>query len=221
MATSKEHVMTPAMYRELRPQFLLAALGAVLVGLAYLVLPEKFVAVPGFVPLVVIGVVLAPLAYTIFLHPEPHRIHHLAHLLRLVLQTLLTLSLLSSLALYIALLPSYNQGGGLILRAAALLWVSNILIFASWYWEIDGNGPVKRHLHGHVASDFLFPQQSADMPFVPGFVDYLFLAFNFATALSPADTAPLTPRAKLLMMAEALISLTILVLLVARSVNIF
>ena len=56
---------------------------------------------------------------------------------------------------------------------------------------------------------------------MPGFVDYLFLAFNFATALSPADTAPLTWRAKLLMMAEALISGTILVLLVARSVNIF
>ena len=55
---------------------------------------------------------------------------------------------------------------------------------------------------------------------IPGYVDYLFLAFGFATALSPADTAPLTPRAKLLMMAEALISLTIIVVLIGRSINI-
>jgi uncharacterized membrane protein len=106
------------------------------------------------------------------------------------------------------------------LRAGVLLWLSNILVFAVWYWEIDGDGPVHRHQRGHPAADFLFPQQSMDRPFAPGFVDYLFLAFGFATALSPADTAPLTPRAKLLMMSEALISITIIALLVARSVNI-
>jgi hypothetical protein len=221
MAGQKEHVMTPAMYRELRPQLVLASIGAVLVGAAYLLLPAKLAAVPRWLPLVIVAVVLVPLVYVIFLHPEPHRIHHIARMLRLVLQTLLTLALLSSLVLYVSLLPTIENNGGRILRPAALLWISNILIFASWYWEIDGDGPVKRHIHGHVATDFLFPQQTAGMPFVPGFVDYLFLAFNFATALSPADTAPLTWRAKLLMMAEALISGTILVLLVARSVNIF
>jgi hypothetical protein len=221
MATKREHVMTPAMYRELRPQLALSSLGAILVGVAYLLQPDNVVAAPRWLPLMVIGVVLIPLYFVIFLHPEPLRVHPIAHLLRLTLQTLLTLGLLSSLALYIVSLSSIQNGGGRLLRPAALLWVSNILIFASWYWEIDGDGPVKRHQRGHVATDFLFPQQTADMSFVPGFVDYVFLAFNFATALSPADTAPLTQRAKLLMMAEALISLSILVLLVARSVNIF
>jgi hypothetical protein len=95
------------------------------------------------------------------------------------------------------------------------------LIFSVWYWEIDGDGPARRHVKGHSLADFLFPQYTIGVTFAPGFVDYVFLAFNFATALSPADTAPLTPRAKLPMMAEALISLSILVLLVARSVNIF
>ncbi len=216
-----EHPMTPAMYRELQPQWALASVGAVFVGIAYFLLPTSVVAAPRWLPLVLVGVVLLPTSIVVALHPQPQRVHPIAHILRLVLQSLLTLALLSSLALYIAVLPSIQNGGGRLLRPAALLWASNILIFASWYWEIDGDGPVRRHVRGHIASDFLFPQQSSGITFVPGFVDYLFLAFNFATALSPADTAPLTARAKLLMMAEALISGSILILLVARSVNIF
>src|SRR5262249_53771940 len=109
--------------------------------------------------------------------------------------------------------------GGL-LQAGALLWISNILVFAVWYWEIDGDGPVHRHQRGHPVVDFMFPQQATGRPFGPGFVDYLFLAFCFATALSPADTSPLTHRAKLLMMAEAVLSISVTVLVVARSVNI-
>jgi len=216
-----DHPMTPAMYGELRPQLALASTGAVLVGVAYILLPANVVAVPRWLPLAVVAVVLVPLSYFVLFHPQPQRAHPIARILRLVLQSLLTLALLSSIALYIAALPSIQNGGGRLLRPAALLWASNVLIFASWYWEIDGDGPVRRHMRGHVATDFLFPQQTAGMSFVPGFVDYLFLAFNFATALSPADTPPLTRRAKLLMMAEALISGSILVLLVARSVNIF
>jgi hypothetical protein len=220
-APKGEQALTPAMYHELRPQLALASGGAVLVGVAYFLLPEQVIALPRWLPLAVVALVLVPLFFFIYLHPQPHRAHRVGRIIRLVLQSLLTLALLSSLALFLAALPTLTSGGGRILRPAVLLWVSNILIFASWYWELDGDGPVKRHARGHVAGDFLFPQQSTGMAFAPGFVDYLFLAFNFATALSPADTAPLTPRAKLLMMAEALISLSILVLLVARAVNIF
>ena len=95
-------------------------------------------------------------------------------------------------------------------------------MFATWYWEIDGGGPRKRLIAGHQAADFQFPQQIGGNTsgWAPGFIDYLFLAFCSATALSPADTMPLARRAKLLMMGEALISLLILFLLVARAVNI-
>lgn len=55
---------------------------------------------------------------------------------------------------------------------------------------------------------------------MPGFVDYVFLAFCYATTHSPTDMAPLASRAKLLMMAEALLSFAITVLLIARSINI-
>ncbi len=110
----------------------------------------------------------------------------------------------------------------ILLRSAALLWGFNILVFALWYWEIDGGGPYKRHLAGHQATDFMFPQQADGNKtgWVSHFFDYLFLAFTGATALSPADTYPLTPLAKALMMMEAVLSMTIIVLLAARAVNI-
>jgi hypothetical protein len=110
-----------------------------------------------------------------------------------------------------------------LLRAAALLWASNILVFGLWYWQIDGGGPLKRHLSQHQAADFMFPQQAEGNPgrWVPHFLDYLFLAFTASTALSPADTFPLTRPAKMLMMVESIIAMTIIVLLAARAVNIF
>lgn len=212
----KSHGLTPAMYDELRPQFLLATLAGLLIGGAYLLLPENLTVGPSWLVLALNAVVLLPLLLTVYIRPLPHRV---GRAVRATLQVVLTLALLSSVVLYVTGLRAVESGGNL-LRSAAMLWASNILIFAGWYWEIDGDGPVSRHKRGHPAIDFQFPQQAAGRPFVPGFIDYLFLAFCFATALSPADTAPLTPRAKLFMMAEAIISLVVLVLLVARSVNI-
>ena len=195
---------------------MLASLGALAMGVAYLFLPDQLTVGPSWLELAIAAVVLAPLLYTVYFRPLPH---HVGRAIRTVLQVALTVALLSSLALLVTHLPTLH-GGGQLLRAATLLWLSNVLIFSVWYWEIDGDGPVARHKRGHPAADFQFPQQAAGRPFAPGFVDYLFLAFCFATALSPADTSPLTARAKLLMMAEAVISMLILVLLVARSVNI-
>jgi hypothetical protein len=202
---------------DLRLQLLLGSLGAALVGVAYLWLPGVLTVGPNWLLLAIDAVVLLPLLITAFFRPLPLKV---ARLVRGALQVVLTLALFTSMGLYVVHLPQFKGGVGL-LRPAALLWISNILIFAVWYWEIDGDGPVVRKQRGHPAVDFLFPQQArGHAAWGPGFVDYLFLAFCFATALSPADTAPLTARAKLLMMVEAIISLLILVLLVSRSVNI-
>jgi hypothetical protein len=232
-----------ALHREIRPQLALAALGALLVGIAYLLLPDSLTVGPNWLLLAIEAVVLLPLTVSAFLRPLPPM---LVRGMRTALQVALTLALLTSLTLLVVNLPDFQRGAQ-VLRPAALLWVSNILIFAVSYWELDGGGPAKRHVRGHQAGDFLFPQYAVptlaplsdhapaakpapDQPpqvhptrsrrWIPGYVDYLFLAFGFATALSPADTAPLTPRAKLLMMAEALISLTIIVVLIGRSINI-
>ncbi len=219
--TAKPVAERSAVPAGLRPQFLLETLAAFAIGAAFLGLPAGLTIGPNWLALALSVVVLGPLVIIGFFEKPKY---HIARWMRAGIQVLLTAALLSSVVLLVIHLPdssfqsSFAAGG--LLRAGVLLWLSNILVFAVWYWEIDGDGPVHRHQRGHPAADFLFPQQSMGRPFAPGFVDYLFLAFGFATALSPADTAPLTPRAKLLMMSEALISITIIALLVARSVNI-
>jgi hypothetical protein len=110
-----------------------------------------------------------------------------------------------------------------LLRDAALIWLVNILTFSLWYWEIDGGWPGRRHHEGYRNPDFGFPQAapepSASAPWLPHYVDYLFLAFNTSTAFSPTDTLVLSVRAKLLMMTQALISLTVLAIIAARAIN--
>jgi hypothetical protein len=217
----KGHGLSSAAYDELKPQLVLATIAALLIGVAYLLLPPELRVgsnvLPNWLLLAIDAVVLLPLLYSLYFRPLPHTV---SRLIRTALQVVLTLALLSSVVLLALRLPGIETGGGTLLRSAALLWMSNVLIFSVWYWEIDGDGPVVRHTRGHPAIDFQFPQQVSGAKFAPGFVDYLFLAFCSATALSPADTMPLTQRAKLLMMAEAILSMVLLVLLIGRSVNI-
>ena len=203
------------------PQLVAAGIGALMVGMLYLVLPPTLTLGFNWLVLVATLVLLAP-ALVIVLMPEHGPTHHLVRKFTLCLLFVLTAALLGSLGLLIHILPTLDKGGLSLLKPAVLLWSCNVLIFAIWYWEMDGDGPIHRRKHHHEAADFQFPQQVGgnDKSWVPGFVDYLFLAFCSATALSPADTMPLTRRAKLLMMAEAMISMLILVLLVSRSINI-
>ncbi|HVV46160.1 MAG TPA: hypothetical protein VHC72_13190 [Bryobacteraceae bacterium] len=140
-----------------------------------------------------------------------------------------TIALASSLGLLVLRLPDIRSSGEL-LQAAVELWLSNILVFASWYWRLDGGGPNARdRRHTHQSGAFLFPQMtlSAELrktlgqhPWNPGFVDYLFLAFNASTAFSPTDVPVLTRWAKVMMMIQSAISLGSLALVAARAVNI-
>jgi len=117
-----------------------------------------------------------------------------------------------------------------LLASAAALWVSNILVFASWYWRLDAGGPHARDLTpGHTDGAFLFPQMAmhpeakraaGEHEWAPTFVDYLFLAFNTSTAFSPTDVPVLSRWAKALMMLQAVISLLVVALVAARAVNI-
>jgi uncharacterized membrane protein len=106
------------------------------------------------------------------------------------------------------------------------LWIANILVFALWYWKLDGGGPLRREdPNSESKSSFLFPQMTGrgdgKVPrWNPHFVDYLFLAFNTSTAFSPTDTAVLSRSAKLATMLQSIISLTIVALIAARAVNI-
>jgi hypothetical protein len=194
-------------------------IGILAVGIIYAVLPPNLRIGPNWLLLVIEAVMLLPLVITIWVRPVfSHRAIRASFL---ILLGLLTLALIIGVVLLIITLPADKHATNL-LRSAALLWSFNVLVFALWYWEIDGGGPLKRHLSGHQAADFMFPQQAKGNTsgWAPHFLDYLFLAFTGATALSPADTYPLTRTAKALMMIEAIISVTVIVILVGRGVNI-
>jgi hypothetical protein len=105
-----------------------------------------------------------------------------------------------------------------------LIWLTNFLIFALWYWELDRGGPGKRAAGHDEAPDFLFPQMTDDriepMDWRPMFIDYTYVSLTNATAFSPTDTMPLTAMAKMIMGVQALVSLVTLGLVVSRAVNI-
>lgn len=209
----------PDEFRRDRIPFWEAALGIFAVGVLYAFLPQRLLIGPGWLLLVIEAIFLFPIMLTIL--TERGLPHKAIRPLLLTLLGILTLAQASSITLLLVTLPT-NTLAVVLLRAAALLWCANVLLFGLWYWQIDGGGPVKRHEAGHQAADFMFPQQAGGnlTSWVPRFPDYLFLAFTASTALSPADTYPLTRQAKMLMLVEALLSMLIIVLLAGRAVNI-
>ena len=152
-----------------------------------------------------------------------------ARLLGLVLSVVITAFMIYAVIFLVIKTLDGSIQGKAVLQSAALLWLTNILVFAIWYWRLDAGGPHARsQTVGHREGAFFFPQMAMDdetrqatkmTDWEPGFVDYLFLAFNTSTALSPADTGALSRWAKAIMMSQSLISLAIVVLLAARAVN--
>ncbi|WP_149400985.1 hypothetical protein [Dictyobacter arantiisoli] len=200
----------------------ISTIAALLFGALYAILPEWITVGPSWILLVIELIIILPGTIAYWLnHPFSIRTNRI---LAFVLLGIITVSLISGIVLLVVTLPQRQQGIQAIglLRTGTLLYLCNILVFALWYWEIDGDGPHKRFQAGHQASDFLFPQQidGNSWGWAPHFVDYLFLAFTGATALSPTDTYPLTRPAKCLMMIEAIIAMTILTILIGRAINI-
>jgi len=201
-------------------QLIVACCSSVLVSLLYFALPDKISIGPQWLIAALTGIIVLILIAGLILH-ERMNVHYLIHFSVYALMAIDSLAVVGSLVLLMTHLPSFPSGKEL-LKPAILLWSCMVLVFSLWYWRVDGGGPIHRRHSGHIAGDFLFPQQANGNQgtWAAGFVDYLFLAFCSATALSPADVQPLSQRAKLLMMVEAVMSMLILVLLVARSVNI-
>jgi hypothetical protein len=161
---------------------------------------------------------------------QRHSVGDLRRMLRrlaLVLTAVITLMNSGALIRLIAAMLSGHAGTGRTLLLDSLnIWVTNVVLFALWFWALDRGGPAAKGLVLEQKNDFLFAQQQTTFAHTqfpnwsPGFVDYLFLAFTTATAFSPADTLPLTVRAKLLMMAESAISLATIALVASRAVGI-
>ena len=195
------------------------------VGVLYYALPSALTFGPDWLVLVLVMILMTP---AVFLSRTEH--WRVTQVLGYLATGVVTLALIASLALLVARLPSHKENPLQLLSSAAALWVSNLLVFASWYSRLDAGGPFQRDLRGsHTDGAFLFPQmmlepelrkEMGEDEWSPGFIDYLFLAFNTSTAFSPTDVPVLSRWAKGLMMIQSAISLATLALLAARAVNI-
>lgn len=129
------------------------------------------------------------------------------------------------LALIGSLVSGDELSGGQLLAKGVIIWTTNTITFGLWFWNVDQGGPQRRLERNPPPPDFLFPQWSdpgvAEPDWRPRLFDYMYVAATNAIAFSPTDTLPLTRVAKQLMLAEAVISVGTVLLVIARSVNIF
>ncbi|MGH9103873.1 MAG: hypothetical protein ACRDYD_12960 [Acidimicrobiales bacterium] len=133
-------------------------------------------------------------------------------------------NLISLVLLVRSILRGSSASGSQLVVAAVQIYVTNVLLFALWFWELDRGGPGARMRQDHREPDFLFPQmvtpEAAPRSWTPGFTDYLYVSFTNATAFSPTDTMPLTPTSKMLMLVESVAALLTVAVVAARAVNI-
>ncbi len=200
-----------------------AVLGVLGIGGLAFALPPRLSLGPNWLLLLVVIVLLIP---TLAAHRTGRL--RLNFALGLLLSAIVTAAMVWSLAMLIAGLPSKRETPIELLRAAIALWFTNVLVFASWYWRLDAGGPHARNdRQFHTVGDFLFPQMNLPPALAqhyrhwkPGFVDYLFLAFNASTAFSPTDVSIVSRWAKALMMLQSMVSLGTIAILAARAINI-
>ena len=218
MSDSTEHVDQP----EPRWQVILAV---VAIGGIYLALPPWFTVGPTWLLPALIVVLLIPTVVT-------HRMgrHSLNHALGIVINAIITLALIGSVILLVGAIPVHKQAPLSLLLSGAELWLTNVLVFALWYWRLDGGGPTVRDRRREFGSrSFMFPQMQIEKiergrfsveRWRPNFVDYLFIAFTTSSTFGPTDAPVLARWAKALTMCQIFISLSIVVLLISRAVGI-
>ncbi len=218
MSASRQHIDKP----EPRGQALLAVLA---IGAIYLALPPNLVLGPIWLLPTLIVILLAPTVLS-------HRVgrYSLNRTLGMIINGITTLALIGSVILLVRTLPTHRSSPLQLLRSGGLLWLTNVIVFALWYWRLDGGGPTKRHKEKKFGStSFLFPQmqipqderaQFACAHWRPRFVDYLFVAFTQSSTFGPTDSPLLARWAKVLAMIQILISLTIVVLLISRAIGV-
>jgi hypothetical protein len=191
----------------------------------YMALPKELIIGPAWLLPVLVVVLLVP---TVFAHRTGR--HSLNHVLGIVISAIITFGLIASVVLLVATIPEGKGSALALLRSGGALWLTNVLVFALWYWRLDGGGPRRRETEQAFGSrSFVFPQMQIEKMerktfgvdgWRPGFLDYLFIAFTTSSTFGPTDAPVLTQWAKLLTMTQIFISLTIMVLLISRAVGV-
>jgi uncharacterized membrane protein len=187
-----------------------------------LLLPDRLSAgphwlIPGIEALMLVSLLVA----------SPQRIedrHRTRRRIALSLSALASLANGISLVLLSRLLLEHNPSDGhSLILSGALIWLTNIMLFSLWYWEIDRGGPGTRAGGHDGPPDFLFPQMTEPelcKGWRPQFADYLYVSLTNAIAVSPTDTMPLSINVKMIMGLQSLVSLVTIGLVISRAVNI-
>lgn len=193
----------------------------VCVGL-YVVLPNRLVVGPRWLLPVLIALPLIPLSATKHRHPnEAPWVRQFT----IFLIAVITLANVTSMALLVhhLLVAHVSQGRNLIYSAVSV-WLTNVIIYGLWFWEIDRGGPHRRAGGLGRWPDIQFPQMEnpplAPVNWRPSFIDYLYTSFANGTSFAPADAMPLTAQAKALFATESMVSLITIAVVAARAVNI-
>jgi hypothetical protein len=201
-----------------------AIAAVVAIGAIYLALPSTVVVGPIWLLPTVIVVLLVPTVVS-------HRVgkQSLNRTLGFIINGITTLALIGSVILLVRALPSHRGTPLQLLRSGGLLWLTNVIVFALWYWRLDGGGPTLRHKQNKFGStSFLFPQMQVPHDervqfecarWRPHFIDYLFVAFTQSSTFGPTDAPLLARWAKVLAMVQIFISLGIVVLLISGAVG--
>jgi hypothetical protein len=218
MITLREHIDRP----EPRGQAVLAFLAICAI---YLALPRNLVIGPIWLLPTLIVVLLVPTVVS-------HRVgrQSLNRTLGFVINGITTLALMGSVILLVRALPAHREPPVQLLRSGGLLWLTNVIVFALWYWRLDGGGPTLRQKQKKFGStSFLFPQMQIPHDergqfecdrWRPRFIDYLFVAFTQSSTFGPTDSPLLARWAKILAMVQIFISLSIVVLLISQAVGV-
>jgi hypothetical protein len=199
-----------------------ASLAIVAALVLYVTLPTHLVLGPRWLVPALELALLIPLTFI-----APRRTHDEAPWRRvaaIAIIAIINAANVASLVFLVNFLIHNRATGAELLYSSTAIWLTNIVVFALWYWELDRGGPRRRLSASPHNADFLFPQMvtadAAPPGWRPRFVDYFFIAFTNATAFSPTDALPLTASAKMLMAVQALTSLLTIALVAARAVNI-
>jgi len=224
-AKGVERQMVPAWRRATDGEHRLPVAAAVTLAIALQLVLPKHLAIrptwllPSLEGLLLVGLIVA----------NPRRINRTSTTLRAASVSLIALISLAnawSSAELIKGLVNGTEGdhASLLLSRGASVYITNILVFALWYWEWDRGGPVARARGLRPFPDFLFPQMAqpelAPPDWTPTFLDYLYVSFTNAAAFSPTDTMPLSRWAKMLMLLQSAVALLTVAFVVARAVNI-
>jgi hypothetical protein len=202
------------------------ALAIIVVAGLHVILPARYRVQPAWV---VPAVLLALLAVLIV--GDPGRIDRQKTWLRIVTEIVIAFITLANLFAAVRLVVDiltnnslYKSNPGGLLAVGGVIWVTNVVAFGLWYWDLDRGGAAARAHHPDRNPAFVFPEMQhteyVAAAWVPRFIDYLSLAFWTAMAFSPTDVSAIKPWAKLLMMLEAAGSLALAALVIARAINI-